>query len=66
MLVCEECGCTSASFDLGWSAFYVTDPDEESDATLVTYCADCLTREFSGLLRWLTSARRRRAIRDDV
>ena len=56
MLACTECGKTSASFELGWSVFSVEDSDAPGDTTLLTYCADCLAREFGGLLRWLTYA----------
>ena len=45
---------TADTFELGWSVFRVEDPDAPGTTTLVTYCADCLAREFGGLLRWLT------------
>ena len=54
MLACTECGKTADSFELGWSVFNVDDPDDPAVKLLVTYCADCLAREFGGLLRWLT------------
>jgi hypothetical protein len=54
MLACTECGKTSEAFELGWSVFRIDDPDVAEATTLVTYCADCLAREFGGLLRWLT------------
>jgi hypothetical protein len=51
---CEECGDTSREFSAGWSAFYVGDPDSETDErVLLIYCAACLTREFGGILHWL-------------
>jgi hypothetical protein len=55
MLQCEECGTRSDSFGPGWSVFNVVDPDEGGVAELVTYCANCLAREFGGLLPWLTA-----------
>jgi hypothetical protein len=54
MLACTECGKTGESFERGWSVFSVDDPDNPGLTTLVTYCAECLAREFGGLLRWLT------------
>ena len=62
MFQCEECGDTSPEFSAGWSAFYVGDPDAETDErVLLTYCAACLTREFGGILRWLAEVRLTRA-----
>ena len=61
MLECVECGATIESYELGWSAFYVDDPDEGGQPELVTYCAECLDREFGGFLRWLTDARSARS-----
>jgi hypothetical protein len=58
VLQCEECRRKAETFELGWSAFYVQDPDEGGDAELVMYCADCLRREFGGSLRWLTAPTR--------
>jgi hypothetical protein len=54
VLACTECGKTADSFELGWSAFNIEDPDTPGEMMLLTYCADCLAREFGGLLRWLT------------
>jgi hypothetical protein len=54
VLACTECWKTADSFELGWSAFSVEDPDAPGVKLLLTYCADCLAREFGGLLRWLT------------
>lgn len=54
MLACAECSKTASSFELGWSVFSVEDPDDPGQKTLVTYCADCLAKEFGGLLQWLT------------
>jgi hypothetical protein len=54
VLACTECGRTADTFELGWSVFRIEDPDSPGTTTLVTYCADCLAREFGGLLRWLT------------
>ena len=54
MLACTECGKTADSFELGWSVFSLDDPDAPGEQTLVTYSAECLAREFGGLLRWLT------------
>jgi hypothetical protein len=45
---------TADTFEQGWSVFRVADPDCPGCTMLVTYCADCLAREFGGLLRWLT------------
>ena len=45
---------TADTFELGWSVFRVEDPDAPGTTILVTYCADCLAREFGGLLCWLT------------
>jgi hypothetical protein len=58
VLQCEECKAKTDSFELGWSVFNVEDPDEGGAPELVSYCADCLAREFGGLLRSLTSAGR--------
>jgi hypothetical protein len=58
VFLCEECGASSEQFSAGWSAFYVSDPDRETDErVLLIYCASCLTREFGGILRWLTDVR---------
>jgi hypothetical protein len=57
MLACIECGARTPSFELGWSAIRVEDPDKHGDAEIVIYCANCLAREFGGLLLWLTEAR---------
>jgi hypothetical protein len=55
---CEECGASSQEFSSGWSAFYVSDPDTETDEReLLTYCAACLEREFGGILHWLADVR---------
>jgi len=54
VLACTECGRTVDTFEQGWSVFRVADPDYPGCTMLVTYCADCLAREFGGLLRWLT------------
>jgi hypothetical protein len=43
--------------ELGWSAIRVVDPDGIGEAEIVVYCANCLAREFGGLLLWLTGAR---------
>jgi hypothetical protein len=43
--------------ELGWSAIRVVDPDGIGEAEMVVYCANCLAREFGGLLLWLTGAR---------
>ena len=62
MLQCQECRKTIHGFELGWSAFFVEDPDESgAPPELVTYCPDCLTREFGGLLYWLAGAPRQRS-----
>ena len=60
---CEECGAGSRDFAAGWSAFYVSDPDAETDdeRVLLTYCRACLTREFGGILHWLPRVRVARA-----
>lgn len=50
MLECEECRRTAENFELGWSAFYVPDPDEGDDADVVAYRPECLAREFGGVL----------------
>jgi hypothetical protein len=42
---------------LGWMTFSVQDPDLESERFVVTYCTECLAREFGGVLRWLPTAR---------
>jgi hypothetical protein len=57
MLECIECGARAPSFELGWSAIRVEDPDGASEPEVVIYCASCLAREFGGLLLWLTDAR---------
>ena len=62
MLACIECGARSPSFELGWSAIRVEDPDKQDAPEIVVYCADCLAREFSGLLLWLTEAGADRAV----
>jgi len=59
-LRCEECDAVADGFEPGWSAFYVQDPEEDPEPFLVTYCATCAEREFSGWLRRLSSARRSR------
>ena len=56
MLACIECGTRAPSFELGWSAIRVEDPDGHGDPEVVVYCADCLAREFGGLLIWLMEA----------
>jgi hypothetical protein len=56
VLACTECGKTAEAFELGWSVFSVEDPDAPGVKILLTYCADCLAREFGGLLRWLAYA----------
>jgi hypothetical protein len=61
---CEECGTRSNEFTAGWSAFYVGDPEGESEQeVLLTYCAACLTREFGGILHWLADVRLARSAR---
>ena len=62
MLACIECGARTPSFELGWSAIRVEDPDEQDAPEMVIYCANCLAREFSGLLLWLTEARSGRRV----
>jgi hypothetical protein len=54
VLACTECKKTADSFELGWSVFRIEDPDAPGAMALVTYCAECLAREFGGLLQWLT------------
>ena len=63
MFRCEECSAGSHEFSAGWSAFYVSDPDSETDdeRVLLTYCSACLTREFGDILHWLADVRAARA-----
>jgi hypothetical protein len=42
---------------VSWMTFSVADPDLESERFLVTYCTDCLAREFGGVLCWMPAAR---------
>jgi hypothetical protein len=42
---------------VGWMTFSVADPDLPSERFLVTYCTECLAREFGGFLCWLPTAR---------
>jgi hypothetical protein len=56
MLECVECGRTAGSFELGWSAVRVVDPDVEGEPEIVIYCAQCFAGEFGGLSMWLEPA----------
>lgn len=53
MLECIECGRTAGSFELGWSAVRVVDPDQPGEPEIAVYCAQCFTAEFGGLSAWL-------------
>ena len=56
MLECLECGRAAGSFELGWSAVQIVDPDGDGDPEVVTYCAQCFAEEFGGLGVWLAPA----------
>jgi hypothetical protein len=44
------------SRSVGWMTFSVADPDLASERFLVTYCTECLAREFGGVLSWMPTA----------
>jgi len=68
VLRCVECNAASSPRPevehhqaprdaLGWLTFSVADPDVASERFVVTYCSDCLAREFGGVVCRLPSVR---------
>lgn len=67
MLRCVECNAATTTppevelhqvdgHPVGWLTFTVPDPDVESERFVVTYCTECLAREFGGVPYWLPAA----------
>jgi len=68
MLRCVECNAATTgptpevelhqarAQHLAWLTFAVPDPDLESERFVVTYCTDCLAREFGAELHYRPAA----------